>query len=164
MLNEICSIAVEIGGYQLAWIGEAQHDSEKRVIPVAQSGFGADYLDQLNISWADNLSGSGPTGRAIRTGVPSIVRNMDTDPSFEPWRGMARDQAYGSLVALPLRVEGRIYGVLNLYAIEADAFGDAEMSLLENLSGELGLGICMQRSRQALLRSEASLLQAHQLA
>jgi two-component system sensor histidine kinase/response regulator len=164
MLDEICSIAVEIGGYQLAWIGEARHDSEKRVIPVAQSGFGADYLDQLNISWADNLLGNGPTGRAIRTGVPSIVRNIDTDPSFEPWRTAALTQAYRSSVALPLRVEGCIYGTLNLYAIVADAFGDTEMSLLENLSGEISLGISMQRSRQALLRSEASLLQAQQLA
>jgi two-component system sensor histidine kinase/response regulator len=92
------------------------------------------------------------------------VRNIDTDPSFEPWRTAALTQAYRSSVALPLRVEGCIYGTLNLYAIVADAFGDTEMSLLENLSGEISLGISMQRSRQALLRSEASLLQAQQLA
>jgi two-component system sensor histidine kinase/response regulator len=92
------------------------------------------------------------------------VRNIDTDSSFEPWRTAALTQAYRSSVALPLRVEGCIYGTLNLYAIVADAFGDTEMSLLENLSGEISLGISMQRSRQALLRSEASLLQAQQLA
>ena len=164
MLSEICNIAVEIGGYHMAWIAEAQYDSEKHVRPVAQSGFGDHYLDQLAITWAEGPKGSGPTGRAIRTGVPSIVRNVHSDPSFEPWRAAALAHGYQSSVALPLRVDSRIYGALNLYAVETDAFDDIEMALVENLAGELGLGIAMQRSRQELRRSEASLLDAQRLA
>ncbi len=164
ILAEVCRIAVDIGGYHMAWIGEARDDVEKQVIPVAESGFIDHYLNQLDISWADTPQGAGPTGRAIRSGIPCIARNIHTDPSFAPWRDTALAHGYQSSVALPLRIEGHIYGALNLYAVEADAFDDAEMALLENLSGELGLGLSMQRSRRALLSNEAALIAAQRLA
>ena len=164
MLAEICNIAVEAGGYRMAWVGEASHDPEKRITPVASCGFNNNYLDQLDISWADNPNGQGPTGRAIRTGIPSIVSDIYADPTFEPWRASALAHGFHASVALPLRVEGKIYGTLNLYADDPEAFDDAEMALLENICGELGLGITMQRSRLALARSEASLQEAQRLA
>ena len=164
ILAEVCSIAVDIGGYRMAWIGEARDDLEKQVIPVAESGFTDHYLDHLGISWADTPQGAGPTGRAIRSGIPSIVRNIHTDPGFAPWRAAALAHGYQSSVALPLRIEGQIFGALTLFAVEADAFDDTEMALLENLCGELGLGISMLRNRQALHNSEAALNAAQRLA
>ncbi|UCV02206.1 PAS domain-containing protein [Dechloromonas denitrificans] len=164
MLTEICMIAVDIGGYRLAWVAEAIHDAAKRIVPVAESGFGEGYLEQLDISWADAPNGQGPTGRAIRTGVPAIARDITRDPAFAPWRGAALALGYQSSAALPLRVQGKVIGALNLYAAEADAFGDDEVALLDNLAGELGLGLSMLRSQQALARSETSLRQAQRLA
>lgn len=164
MLSEVCNIMVEVGGYRMAWVAEAQHDNKKGVLPVAQSGFGDHYLETLDINWADTPAGSGPTGRAIRTGVPSIVNDIQQDPSFAPWRISAQSLGYQSSAALPLRVDGRLYGALNLYAVEADAFDDIEMALLENISGELCLGISRQNSRLALLRSEENLLEAQRIA
>ncbi|WP_428825163.1 CBS domain-containing protein [Azonexus sp. IMCC34842] len=164
MLTEICMIAVDIGGYRLAWVAEAIHDAAKRIVPVAESGFGEGYLEQLDISWADAPNGQGPTGRAIRTGVPAIARDITHDPAFAPWRGAALALGYQSSAALPLRVQGKVIGALNLYAAEADAFDDDEVALLDNLAGELGLGLSMLRSQQALARSETSLRQAQRLA
>ena len=164
MLAEVCMIAVDIGGYRLAWVAEAGHDAERKIVPLAESGFAEGYLEQLDITWADTPHGQGPTGRAIRTGVPTIARDITRDPAFAPWRDAALALGFQSSAALPLRVQGKVIGALNLYSAEADAFADEEVTLLGNLAGELGLGLTMLRSRQALARSEASLRQAQRLA
>jgi len=164
MLREICTVIVETGAYRMAWIGEAQADAEQRVVPIAESGFVEGYLQNLDTRWSDTPAGQGPTGRAIRSGVPSIAHNIHHDPAFAPWREAALTLGYQSSAALPLRVDGKIVGALNLYSQRPDTFGDEELTLLGNLSGEIGLGLTMQRSRQALARSEATLQQAQRMA
>jgi GAF domain-containing protein len=124
-LNEVCQIAVEVGGYLMAWIGVAEHDEDRTVRAVAQAGFESGYLECARITWADCERGRGPVGLAIRTGHPSIVRNISDDPAFGPWRVAATQRGYQSLIALPLIYEGRTIGILGVYAAEIDAF-DAE--------------------------------------
>ncbi|MDP3540490.1 MAG: CBS domain-containing protein [Azonexus sp.] len=164
MLEEICTTIVDAGGYRMAWVGEAQHDAEKRVVPIAESGFVAGYLSNLDISWADQPNGQGPTGRAIRNGIPCIACDLYNNPTFALWRDAALAQGYQASAALPLLINGKIIGSLNLYATEPDAFDDEEITLLGNLAGEIGIGVAMQRSRQALAQSEATLQQAQKLA
>ena len=56
------------GGYRMAWVGFAEDDENKTVLPVACAGYDQGYLDQAKITWADTERGRGPTGTAIRTG------------------------------------------------------------------------------------------------
>ena len=69
LLNEVCRIIVEVGGYRMAWVGYAEEDAHKSVRPVAQTGFDEGYVEKLNLTWADKKRGRGPTGKAIRTGA-----------------------------------------------------------------------------------------------
>ena len=160
MLAELCTLAVELGGYPMAWIGEVTHDDEKRILPIASSGLSEAYLSTLIVTWDDAPSGHGPSGRAVRSGIPAIVRNVNDDPSFEPWRTAVQELGFRATIALPLRVDGRITGVLNLYSATVDPFDDEEITLLCNLAAELDLGLSMQRSRQTLAQNEAMLLEA----
>ena len=89
LLKDICRIIVEMGGYRLAWVGFAEHDVDKTVRPAAQKGFEDGYLDTAEITWADTDRGRGPTGTAIRTGEPSIVRNILMLDLFGPWGAVA---------------------------------------------------------------------------
>ncbi|NTV70547.1 MAG: PAS domain-containing protein [Azonexaceae bacterium] len=164
MLAEICTLPVEIGGYLMAWVGEVVHDEKKSIVPVVSSGLAEPYLNQLEITWDDAPTGQGPSGRAVRSGIPAIIRDIDSDPSFAPWRTAAQAQGFHSSISLPLRVDGQVIGVLSLYSAAIDPFDDEEITLLGNLAGELGLGLSMQRSRQTLAQSEAMLLQAQRLA
>ncbi|KAB2919308.1 MAG: PAS domain S-box protein, partial [Dechloromonas sp.] len=164
MLDEICHLLVDVGGYRMSWIAQANDDAERSIEPLAEAGFVAGYLADLELSWAAGPAGNGPTGCAIRDGVPSIVQDIAHDPRFAPWRAKAVELGYRSSIALPLRIDGRVIGSFNLYASAANAFTDEELALLTNLGDELGLGMAMQRSRQALLSSESSLRQAQHLA
>ncbi|MDH3556885.1 MAG: GAF domain-containing protein, partial [Deltaproteobacteria bacterium] len=96
LLKDICRIIVKMGGYRLAWVGFAEYNADKTVRPVAQMGFEDGYLDTVEITWADTERGRGPTGKAIRTGEPTIVRNIQTDPHYGPWRAEAGKRGYAS--------------------------------------------------------------------
>ena len=77
LTQEVCNIIVHDCGYALVWVGMAENDKNKTVRPVAYAGFDKEYIDQLNITWADKPRGRGPTGTVIRTGKPYVCRNMN---------------------------------------------------------------------------------------
>jgi GAF domain-containing protein len=146
-----------MGGYRLAWVGFAEHDTDKTVRPVAQKGFEDGYLETVEITWADTERGRGPTGTAIRTGEPTIVRNIQTDPHYGPWRAEAGKRGYASSIALPLIADGQTFGSLNIYAVEPDAFDKEEVELLSRLADDLAYGILALRTRAELKSTEQEL-------
>jgi PAS domain S-box-containing protein len=141
---------VETGRYRLAWFGRAEDNEEKTVSPVAQYGYDKGYLSGLQITWGDLPSGQGPTGTALRTSKYCIARNIATDPQFEPWRAQAIERGFQSSIALPVCIEDRTYGVLNVYATEPDAFDQEESQLLASLVEDLAYVI---KGREKLLDS-----------
>ncbi len=149
LLSEICRIVVDIGGYRMAWVGYAEDDEAKTVRPVAQAGFEEGYLDSLNISWADVEHGQGPTGTAIRTGVPCLVNDVTGDPRFLPWREEARKRGYSSNQSFPLKQGDKVFGALAIYSAMPDAFNDEETQLLNSLAENLACGITMLQVRHA---------------
>ena len=157
-LSRLSEVIVHLGGYRLAWVGFAQHDEHKTVLPMAQAGFEEGYLERLHITWADTERGRGPTGTAIRSGEPYICKNILTDPRFAPWREEAMQRGYGSSVALPIAFGDEIVGALNIYAAEADAFNPEEIKLLLELAGDLSYGLGAIRNRRERERAEEALL------
>ncbi len=157
LLKDICRIIVKMGGYRLAWVGFAEHNADKTVRPVAQMGFEDGYLDTVEITWADTERGRGPTGTAIRTGEPTIVRNIQTDPHYGPWRAEAGKRGFTSSIALPLIADGQTFGTLNIYAAEPDAFDKEEVELLSRLADDLAYGILSLRTRAELKSTEQEL-------
>jgi len=141
LLNEICRIAVEVGGYRMSWVGYAEHDKAKTVKPVAHAGFESGYIESLNLTWADTDRGRGPTGIAIRTGQPYVVHNIESETSFALWREAAIQHGYKSFIALPLICESQTLGVIAIYSIETDAFCEKEVEILKELTDDLAFGI-----------------------
>ena len=146
-MEAVCRIIVESCGHRMVWIAMANLDEGRTVAPVASSGFEAGYLETLHITWADSERGRGPTGTAIRTGKVSQCRNMLTDPSFQPWRAEALRRGYAASIALPLAIEGRVFGAITIYSREPDPFSDKEVALLTELACDLSNGIGSIRLR-----------------
>ena len=154
LLQEICRVIVEQAGYRLAWVGRAEQDAAKTVTPMAHAGVEQAYVDSLNISWADNERGHGPSGTAIRTGQPSLARNLLTDPNTAPWREGAIAHGIASVLSLPLRVEGAIFGAIGIGAPEPDAFGAQELELLSEAAEDLAFGLEALRSKARRAQAE----------
>jgi len=157
--QEICRILVESGGYRMASVAMKQDDEYKSVTPVAHYGFEDGYISSLKLSWSENTEwGLGPTGIAVRTGKPGIARNIATDPKTKMVKKQAIQCGYKSLVAIPIHIDDKIIGTLNIYAAESDAFDNEEIELLEKLTRNFSHGIrfirteCLRKKAEAALR------------
>lgn len=162
-LKEVCRIITKDCGHAMVWIGVAENDEQKTVRPVAYSGFEQGYLETLRVTWDESERGRGPTGTAIRTGQPSMCRDMRADPAFAPWREDAVQRGFASSVVIPLKEQGNAWGAITIYSREPDAFTEGEVELLTELAGDLEFGIQTFRLRSAHARAEEALRESEEL-
>jgi PAS domain S-box-containing protein/diguanylate cyclase (GGDEF)-like protein len=157
LLEDVCRVIVEKGGYRLAWVGFAENDAAKTVRTVAQHGDEGRYLADANIRWGDDERAAGPTGSAIRTGMVQVIADWEVADRVAPWREAARRHGFRSSVALPLRDGAGTFGALSIYAAETDAFNAEELGLLGELADNLSFGISTLRTRAERLRAQDEL-------
>ncbi|MBI4861674.1 MAG: PAS domain S-box protein [Candidatus Riflebacteria bacterium] len=153
LMHEICRIAVEVGGYRMAWVGMAQDDPDRTIRPVASFGFEAGYLDSARVSWGDHERGRGPTGTAIRTGQIQIGSDFQRDGNLAPWREEALARGYRCSIALPIRQDQAVAGALTIYGSEPEVFDETQVEVLKELAEDLALGLDALRTRTALRES-----------
>ncbi|MCE5182633.1 MAG: PAS domain S-box protein [Betaproteobacteria bacterium] len=161
LLQEICRICVETGGYRMAWVGLTLHDIEKTVLPIAVAGMDATCLDKARIIWdADDEHGRGPVGEAIRTGRYRVIQDIFSDPVMSPWYNEAKEHGFAGVMALPLLLDNVSIGMLAVYTSTINGFDREEIGLLSELTGNLAYGIKALRladdNRRAMDRLKAS--------
>jgi diguanylate cyclase (GGDEF)-like protein/PAS domain S-box-containing protein len=158
LIDQVCGIAVDVGGYRMAWVGYAADDDAFAVSVAAHAGSDADLacLQTLPLRWADDDEARGsPVGMALRGGHPVVVADMAHDSRF-PASHAAAACGFGGAIYLPLHHGATLAGVLVLYARGA-LEGDAdEVRLLQELAGNLAFGINAIRTRQEQVRIQAA--------
>ena len=148
LLEDMCRVVVEAGGFPMAWVGYVGTDLGKAIRPMAQFGErAAEYVATLELTWADTEKGQGPTARAVRSGQIQVVRDIAAEPGLVPWRARALEFGYRASIAMPLLTEQGVLGTLSIYASEIDVFGDEEIALLAELAADLSFGIITVRTR-----------------
>ncbi|HWQ18884.1 MAG TPA: PAS domain S-box protein, partial [Methanotrichaceae archaeon] len=140
LLAEACNILVQTRSYSLVWVGQAKA-GHKHIVPVACAGRGADYLDNIKITWDDSGTGLGPAGMAVKTGKPACCQDIAHDPSVRPWRKAALAQGFASVLAVPMILGNETFRVLTVYADRLQAFDDEEIGLMEELAGDLAFAL-----------------------
>jgi len=141
LFDEACRIAVEVGGFRMAWIGLV--DSETgQVRPVTHRGFEEGYLQKIFVSARGSDSrGRGPTGTAVREGSVNICNDFEADPRMGPWREEALKRGYKSSGAFPLQIGDRVVGALTMYAPEKYWFSSEEVELFKSLTENISLAV-----------------------
>jgi signal transduction histidine kinase/PAS domain-containing protein len=157
LLEDICSLICQQGGYKMAWVCYAQNDAAQSVLPVAQAGFDDGYLANIQVSWsASSPLGMGPIGIALRTGQTQVNRDYANNPSMQPWREAALAHGYQSSIGLPFTKKSGVRGVLSIYSASADAFNEDEVALLEELIGNLVHELDAREDRRLRLEAESA--------
>ena len=156
LFKEACRIAIDDGGFLMAWIGVINPATNKIDI-VASSGKTGDYLNNLNIDLNDRVQSSGPSGQAIKTGKSVFSNNFETDDRMIPWRNNALKQGYRSSISLPIIVSDKIIGAYTMYASEADFFNEDEFKLLDEMTSDISFALEFFESEKERKQAEETL-------
>ena len=114
------------------------------------------------------LAGS-PTETAIHEGRTAVMTDVLSDPAFGPWRALAEEGGYRSLVSVPLVVQGEVLGVLNGYCEQPRAFSAAQIATVETLAAQAALALRLtmlvdaQQETIGRLRAANERLRRHEL-
>ncbi len=152
LFQYICDLLVNVPYVRFTWIGLVEPGSFE-VKPVAWAGVEDGYLSSIRVTWDDSSYGQGPTGTAIKTGQSTEVGDIDTDPRFLPWRREAQKRGYASSFALPLVYLGETLGNLSVYSGKKHAFGKEELEFLNQVAGDIAVGIRSLRLERGLEQS-----------
>ena len=147
LLRDMCRVIVEVGGYRIACVGYAEHDDQKTIRWMASAGVELETLEAFPLTWADTEAGQTAAGIVIRTGQPSVGRNLQTDPIDARWREEAKAAGYASASTFALCVDAEVLGHLSICASEPDAFDHEEVHVLAELADDLAYGIANLRTR-----------------
>jgi signal transduction histidine kinase len=146
MLEAACRIAVEKGQFRMAWIGMA--DPATGVLePVASSGVIDDYLHRVKIDLQDPKTATGPAARCFHTGEHAFCNDIEHE-LYRPWMSYALELGYRSLASFPLRCDGQVIGVFNLYANELAFFDEEETKLLDELAMDISFALEVARNEK----------------
>lgn len=154
LVQGVCNTLVNEGGYHVAWVGFADNSEKKRVIPQASAGIELSYLEDLDLTWADNERGQGPDSRCIREGKPVVVGDYSKDTGMLFWKAVYRKLGFASSVTIPLKRKEVIFGAISIYSDQQNDFEHDEIVLLVDMASDIAYGInsiWVQQEREALL-------------
>ena len=161
LFTEICRIAVQWGGFKMAWI--ALENDQRELHRVAVHGEPLSYIEQIRVS-SDPArpEGRGPAGIAMTTGRPSVWNRFLENQDAAPWADAARGAGFQSVAAFPIFRGGRPCGVIGLYSFEVDYFDQAYVDLIVEMTSDISFAIDnfehdreRRRMERALAQSEA---------
>ena len=138
LLEEACRFAVQIGGYSVATIYIRPAQGGEPIIRRAVSG----PVEQAAASCPnERLDGDGMVARALRSTRAIAVSHHAEHDTAAPESIRLLELGLRSSVALPLIIDGTPIGVLQLHSAETEVFGEAELNLLRQVSGNIAFAL-----------------------
>ncbi len=154
LLDNVCRILINEGGYCFAWIGYTEENKEKSIKPISKSGREDGYLDTVHFTWDNQSQNSNPISKSIWTGEPCITKSLSTTSDPDIWSIEAVKRHYASSISLPMLNQDISFGALTIYSEEQNAFDTEEVNLLKELAEDLAFGIMVLRARIAHKKTE----------
>ena len=142
LFREACQVALDKGGFRMAWIGIVDRSIGK-VVPIAVAGHDEELLEAIKGRISSDESGtlgSNIAARAIATRKAAVSNDLQTDPQVA-LRSLHLESGIRSMAMLPLIVANEPIGVLALYSEETGFFDDQELRLLTQLAGDIAFAM-----------------------
>ena len=153
LFQQICNALAEVWYIKSAWIAISGKNLADMQI-VAEAGFKEQDPPPLQVQWEYPEPSDGSTGAVIDSPKPFVIKDIENDPRYAPWKESLCKRGYNSYIALPLLNDKRVIGVLNICSDQKDAFGDEEMDFLIEVSEDIAFGVNRFRLEKQLEESE----------
>ncbi|MDP1783929.1 MAG: GGDEF domain-containing protein [Sulfuricurvum sp.] len=149
IMDESCELLAKHGLYNLTWIGNIV---DENIIIVAHSDDPSGYTAQLDLSIdpADPTS-QGPSAQSILTNQTIITSSVNVE-YYAQWHDKAIASGHGSSICLPLRgsANENAFATLAIYASKPFGFLAEEITMLEDLAGDIGYAIASRKKKAEL--------------
>ncbi|QFU81397.1 bacterio-opsin activator domain-containing protein [Natronorubrum aibiense] len=145
--RQVCACLTDTDPYVLAWIGRADV-TNNRLSP-------REWVSQGEVPLEDGAlilesDATHPAVRALETGDPQVLQDLETFDDADRWWPVGATDMFQSVAALPLVYGDVTYGVLVLFADEANAFADQERLVLESLADTIATAMNAIETRHML--------------
>ncbi|MDD2273986.1 MAG: PAS domain S-box protein [Desulfuromonadaceae bacterium] len=155
IFRDFCRIAVEHGGFLLAWVGFVDYASGR--IRVAASHGATAYLEDMCLTINEEPAGYSTTGISVRKGTHYIYNDFQNDPCTLPWHERGKAHGIHSSAAIALKEDGKVVGALTLYAGEKNFFDQQHVELLQQMGEDVSFALDYLRQEELRSHSEQAL-------
>lgn len=164
LMDEVCRIAVEVGGHQAAWIGLRARGTDELGVAAADgqgaraegSAGTAGGVGPRSPVWdaggarpAVDMPAACAARVAVETGETCVVE----DPARDPRCSCGSDdpaESHSPAVAMPLTLDGRVAGVLTIVFSDPSLLDESELAVLDEVGRDLAHGLMVASTFQEL--------------
>ena len=139
LLDEVCRIAVQQGGYQRSAI--SMIDSNKTLSQLACAGLDSEPHYGTNHVMDPFGPQSELMDHVIRTGMHTIHNDLHHEAPNAQLRESSILAGYRAVAALPLKVGAATIGVIRLFSTEPGVFDAAEVAVLLELTANISFAL-----------------------
>ena len=100
------------------------------------------------------IDSASPPGRWIQTAAPVMIEDLPNDPEFRI-SPLLRDHGIVSLLNVPVMIDGRNWGVLEVDLTEPRSFDESDVTFLTTFANVLGLALLRHETERRALDAAA---------
>lgn len=160
LLDGACRIAVERGGFTLAWVGLLEDDG--KTVQLAARHGGDDEIFHRAGPFVAEPPFRTPGEIAIGEDRIFLSNDLSTDSSIQGIQQLLKEYELHSAAACPLYANGQIIGALCLYASETDFFDESLIGLVKEVVNDLSYALENYYRESLRQEVEASLKSAEE--
>lgn len=102
-----------------------------------------------------SLDNASPPGRSMQTAAAVIIEDLPNDPEFR-MSPLLREHGIISVLNVPVRIDGRTWGVLEVDADEPRTFNDGDVTFLTTMANILGVALLRQETERKAAEAVAN--------
>src|SRR5882672_3030661 len=145
LLQSVCNTLVNNCGVRLAWFGLTEPDTSNSIRLVAQAGDQDGFLQEPGCSET-------PATMAIEGGETCWIKAIADSPLVVPIRAAALKRGYTSVLSLPLKSDGTLFGALTIYADDSGKLDEPIVERLRQWSDLFALRVKTLRLHEEALK------------
>jgi diguanylate cyclase (GGDEF)-like protein len=150
LLDEVCRIAVQQGGYQRVVISLVDTNA-KSLRPRASAGTDSRPLRAIEFAVLDpGAKTMSLAERAIHGAAPVVINDLPAESEPTAHQQIWLAHGWTAVAALPLLVDGTAIGAMMLFSGQKDVFDEAELAVLLELTANLCFALQYLEKDEAL--------------
>ncbi|MTK63952.1 MAG: PAS domain S-box protein [Methanobacterium sp.] len=139
LFQTVCDVFIEYGNFEMAWVGLIDFETGD-IKPVAYAGNESGYLKLIPLNIYKEPLLDRFWLKKFNQGILGVLGNINSFEHCE-WRDEAINRGYHSLISLPLKVDGKVIGIINIYSGKPDYYLQEEVDLISKIGVDLSFAI-----------------------